>query len=451
MAGTFSGKSYESISVNSMLDERTARGMKIVSIIPEIAEGKNFIWKIGVGGSIATNPQFHDGLVIFGSFDKSVYGVQRLNGELVWKFTTGGPVSYMGPVASGRLYFGCYDGNLYCLDAGTGELIWKREINSKIAVGPSMFGRFLYVGAENGRVYKLTTDGEPVWTFATKGPIMAYPWVHKGKVYIGSWDWNIYCLDDDDGSLVWRFPTGGMVQTSPMIFEDVVCFGSYDKNVYGLSPEDGRLLWKTTFNGIVGNTVNAVTKDGIAYVGAMDDVLYAIDMRTGHVAWKYIAGGIVISSTSDKGILYLGCFDYCLYAISESSRKLLWKFYANGLVNSVIKVHDGVVYAGSWDGNMYAIRLDGTLLWKFATSLDYQAVPEGPEEEGEVMQVVAENPETREEEGYKNPVEGKAEGGTYLSLSGYRLDSNVYSPGGGMPYVPGPMQEGQRKGRPYLG
>jgi len=70
-------------------------------------------------------------------------------------------------VADGRVYFGSStEEAVFCLNMGTGE----RE-----------------------------------WAFHTEGPVRLAPTLWNGRVYFGSDDGNVYCLDGNSGALVWKF------------------------------------------------------------------------------------------------------------------------------------------------------------------------------------------------------------------------------------------------------
>jgi outer membrane protein assembly factor BamB len=67
-----------------------------------------------------------------------------------------------------------------------------------------------------------------------------------------------------------------------------------------------------------------------------------------------------------KDVIYVGCKDNSLYALSLDGR-LLWKFRTSGSVVSIPVAHKDVVYFGSYDNNLYAVSTEGRLLWKFST------------------------------------------------------------------------------------
>lgn len=67
--------------------------------------------------------------------------------------------------------------------------------------------------------------------------------VRDGRVYSGSYDNNVYCLDANTGKQIWKFSTDGFV-SAVGAGEGVVYFGSWDCNMYCLNAENGKLLWK---------------------------------------------------------------------------------------------------------------------------------------------------------------------------------------------------------------
>ena len=88
-----------------------------------------------------------------------------------------------------------------------------------------------------------------------------------------------------------------------------------------------------------------------------------------HVVWEFKTGGRVLSSpVVSDGLVFVGSNDHFLYAIRESTGQELWKFATGANVNSTPAVAQGVVYVLSLDGNAYAVdEHTGKLLWKFQT------------------------------------------------------------------------------------
>ena len=93
--------------------------------------------------------------------------------------------------------------------------------------------------------------------------------------------------------------------------------------------------------------------------------------------WSFKTDGSVISSPSigPDGIIYVGSNDGNIYAIKPDG-SLKWKFHTKGAVHSRPALGpDGTVYFGSWDRNLYALNPDGSLKWEFPTNGTVSASP----------------------------------------------------------------------------
>jgi outer membrane protein assembly factor BamB len=104
-------------------------------------------------------------------------------------------------------------------------------------------GNLLYFGSSNtNKLTCLDTEsGTEQWKFFADGPIRFAPTVYNSKVYFGSDDGYVYCLNGTDGSLVWKhrasssdelmFANGRMVSVCPvrtavLVDNDVAYWGA---------------------------------------------------------------------------------------------------------------------------------------------------------------------------------------------------------------------------------
>jgi outer membrane protein assembly factor BamB len=87
------------------------------------------------------------------------------------------------------------------------------------------------------------------------------------------------------------------------------------------------------------------------------------------VKWKFTTGDRIVSSpVHDQGVIYFGSDDGRVYAIRASDGKQLWQRRTGGPVASSPAVAGGLVYAMSYDGKLYALDArTGQPQWKFAT------------------------------------------------------------------------------------
>jgi outer membrane protein assembly factor BamB/plastocyanin len=122
--------------------------------------------------------------------------------------------------------------------------------------------------------------------------------------------------------VAWQFatPDGGLIHSTPVVADGCVFFGTELGNVYALNLKTGKVAWKRALGktegsnfavgaGIVGSP--AIVR-GLVYVGATlpkKSVLTALDKRTGKVVWRRVVdkdqgGGLDSSPLPFKGMVF---------------------------------------------------------------------------------------------------------------------------------------------------
>jgi outer membrane protein assembly factor BamB len=96
-------------------------------------------------------------LVIAGSRDKKVYGLDPKTGKSKWNFTTAGQVDASPVIVGERVYVGCLndDGNFYVLDLKSGKKIQELELDAAVSGSVGVGPDCLIVGTDKGTVYCL--------------------------------------------------------------------------------------------------------------------------------------------------------------------------------------------------------------------------------------------------------------------------------------------------------
>ena len=91
--------------------------------------------------------------------------------------------------------------------------------------------------------------------------------------------------------------------------------------------------------------------------------------RADSVIWSFTAGGWVFTApVVVDGVVYAGSDDGNLYALDADSGELLWSFETGEAIRSTAAVVDGAVYVGSNDNHLYALdAATGEELWRFDT------------------------------------------------------------------------------------
>jgi len=357
-------------------------------------EDDDLIWTFQTDDwSYGSSPVVADGKVYLGPGDGFVYCVDIVTGEEVWRYGDLGKYgTNTAAVVDSNLYTGSLAGRVVCLDAegngdGTTNVTWTFLIDDAgigdwVRHAPTVANGKVYVGSvENyfdeeetyGMVYCLpqndpSGDGtidstEVIWSFRTDDIVVSSPAVGNGKVYIGSNDHNVYCLDAEgngDGTtdLIWVFTTGYNVTSPPSVAGDRVYVGSGDYHLYCLPQDDPNP------DGIIDST---------------------------EVIWSFQIGYDVRGSPAVAyGMVYVGSGNDRVYCLPENDpnpdgvidpTEVIWTYTTGGNVYSSPAVADGKVYVGSWDNNVYCFDAfgngDGTtdVIWSHPVSYFGESSP----------------------------------------------------------------------------
>jgi outer membrane protein assembly factor BamB len=245
----------------------------------------------------------------------------------------------------------------------TNNVLWSYIIGA-IYSSPAIVDGRVYIGSNDRNVYCLDAlTGGYIWSFKTGYWVESSPAVADGKVYIGSSNHNVYCLDALTGGLIWRYSTGDSVESSPAVADGRVYIGSWDNKVYCLDADTGKFIWSYKTEDRVEYSSPAVV-DGKVYIGSWDDNVYCLDANTGDYIWSYKTGYRVKSSPAvADGKVYIGSMNdfYCLDA---DTGDYIWSFKTG--VHSSPAVADDKVYIGEFDGKVICLDANtGDYVWSY--------------------------------------------------------------------------------------
>ena len=178
-----------------------------------------------------------------GGTDHGAGSSALLGGALapLWTYASGTPFTPTAPVAAGKqIVFAGDDGNVRSLDAATGL---------------------------------------PQWTLSTGAPVIQSPTLWNGRVYVGSGNGSVYCVDAASGRLLWRF------RAAP-VDRRIMVYGKLCST------------WPVNTGVIVENGVAYAAAGIIDYDGTY---VYALDAVTGEVKWENSTSGH-LNQSMRKGV-----------------------------------------------------------------------------------------------------------------------------------------------------
>ncbi len=348
-------------------------------------------WKFDAKSRIPSTPAVEGKVVYFGAYDGNFYALDASTGALKWKFQTGGerrfaarhlhgvqPVSETMPdpfdcylsspvVWKGAVYFGSGDGNIYSLNVVSGVLNWKFKTGDVVHASPAIADGTLFLGSWDSYFYALdAATGQEKWRFKTgEDPdthnqvgIQSSAAVADGMVYFGCRDSHLYALDAKTGEKKWAFAgEGSWVVSSPAVKDGKVYFVTSDSSLlYALDAKSGAVAHSVGFNHWYLYSSPALA-GGMLYVGLTQGKLVAVDLARFKPAWTFDTDGMKehglaytkADGTPNSEVIYRSDFYDDMVAGVD-------RVMSMGAILSSPVVANGVVYVGSADGNLYALR-----------------------------------------------------------------------------------------------
>ena len=186
------------------------------------------IWRFKTGGnaSFLDDPLIENDIIYFGSQDNFLYAVSIKTGKEIWRFKSGGGNCSVPSIIGNVLLLASRDFNLYALDKISGKEIWRFQSEHGVptasgfgASRPIITEDSIFIASSAGRVYCLSHDGKKKWEFKAEGSFWVTGLFYKGKVYYGSEDCHLYCIDGKTGEEVWRF-SARLLSQEPAEIED---------------------------------------------------------------------------------------------------------------------------------------------------------------------------------------------------------------------------------------
>ena len=105
-------------------------------------------------------------------------------------------------------------------------------------------------------------------------------------------------------------------------------------------------------------------------VNPYENVLNAANVGTMDLAWSYTTGPLACGSPAVVGkTIYAGAWDGNMYALDAETGAKKWSFQTSGQICASPTVVNGIVYFGGYNAVLYALHAHtGTLVWKYRTN-----------------------------------------------------------------------------------
>jgi outer membrane protein assembly factor BamB len=248
------------------------------------------------------------------------------------------------------------------------KLLWKYATADSVWSSPAVTGDRVFVGSKDGHIYCLNSStGKLIWKFGPAGgEVDSSPAVDDRQVYVGADDGFLYCLNITTGYPSWIKWVGWYALSSPAVLDGRVYVGSGTKNLLCFNATDGSTIWSYATRNPVHSS--PAVANGVVYFTSDDDSIYAVNASSGIEIWQHYIYSTLCSPSVYNGSVYVGSYEGRVYDLNASTGAQIWAYQTQDEVASSPAVAYGCVYVGSEDNNLYCLNAStGQKIWNAPT------------------------------------------------------------------------------------
>ena len=301
-----------------------------------------------------------------------------------------------------------FDQEISTSNVGNLQLKWTATTASKLEDSPVYANGLVYLATEDGfmNAYNATT-GTLQWQFncqclfhSVSAPLVDPT---NGLVFFGTAGLDdegipspFYALNALTGTLQWSIILPWHMEAFPTLAFNTLYIGT--TNLIGrsdiprgtcallaLDEFTGNLNWQYTVGAGVWGAVATDPNTQTVFTGIGNPVstVVSLNATTGAVNWQYavpqygtdddVSSGITLAN----GLVYASSKNGSVYALNESTGAFVWSTKVGGQDISTQAVSSqGILYIGSTDYSLYALNAsNGTILWETRTGRDIYSSP----------------------------------------------------------------------------
>jgi outer membrane protein assembly factor BamB len=250
--------------------------------------------------------------------------------------------------------FNNYGGNLYACNAQTGQQKWIYQSERKAnLLSSAITDEIIYIRVRQMDNYTVNNPVQSDYLIALE------PQSGQQK-----WQFQLSQQQHSPFSLSFNFLAS---PSAPVVAKEVVYIGSYDGHLYALDVSSGDLAWRFKITNDMALGSPAV-KEEILCIGSNDGYLYGIDLKTKQERWKFEIGVtlpviIPVPVIANERVYVVGRY-HQLYVLNLDDGQLLWTFSLGNIPLSDPAITDQIICITGNNGCLYALNIDtGKQLW----------------------------------------------------------------------------------------
>ena len=186
--------------------------------------------------------------------ENSFLVINKKDGKKIWGHSVDSGMHSSPTIINDKILIGSRNSILYCCNIENGTVIWKQSIGEStnscwMASTPAVKDEIIIAGSGDGIVKAINfNDGSEIWKFKSDSAIfklspyrrddkglLSSPAIVSNKVFFGSADGHLYCLDLKTGKELWSYDLGVPVLSTPLVTGNALFVGSYNGRVYAFA------------------------------------------------------------------------------------------------------------------------------------------------------------------------------------------------------------------------
>jgi len=207
------------------------------------------IWEYkGLDGFVECRPLLAAGKIIFGTWANDLLALDSRTGQLCWRWAEGRPGRLYAPAAcdpvatDSNLYIVAPDRFMTCIDLTNGKTIWRTDtykVRESVGIaqnGQTVFARCIrdtvlaIAGSTSQMICRWKSPAGYGYDIASSRPVEK-----AGKLYFGTRDGWVYCLDSETGLVLTRLKVGrGLVNNVCLLASNHLVVSLMEGKVIGL-------------------------------------------------------------------------------------------------------------------------------------------------------------------------------------------------------------------------
>jgi outer membrane protein assembly factor BamB len=256
-----------------------------------ISGSERWIYPRDVGegmGGIVGNMILAEDILYICSSNGYVYALEQEYGDKVWEYNTGSRIWTSPAYANGNLFVGNYSGQLIAISADKGNEIWSIDLPASSSSSPAIYKDKVILGGFDHELYAINQlDGTMDWEFKGDNWFWAEIISEGNTIYACCMDNNIYAINGDNGKLIWKYDAGAPISSRPVLVDDYLIAVTESGGLYILNASDGGYKQMIELgNKIISPLYEA---NNVVYAHGADDYIYAVDLSTYQLLWKFKA------------------------------------------------------------------------------------------------------------------------------------------------------------------